>query len=131
MEQNKIDCHIGRRITTRRKSLNLTMVDLALMMDTDPKQIKKYELGISSISSQKLLQLANLLRVKPSYFFAGYGDEQNSKTIYDEAHHLDELKDETLELINIYYRVRRRETRGWFIEFLKNIVAEQEKQAKK
>ncbi len=55
--------HVGNRIRLYRKKQNLTLQQLAYLMDKTPSTISKYEKGIISIDIGSLYRLASILNV--------------------------------------------------------------------
>ena len=78
MESN-FNRHLGAKLRMRRLSLGLTQTKVAQAINVTFQQIQKYEKGINGVSSNRLLQLSNYLKVPISYFFDNY-DEYLSST---------------------------------------------------
>ena len=64
-----VDVRVGARVKSRRTQLGLSQSDLGDALGITFQQIQKYEKGFNRISSSRLQQIANLLRVQPAYFF--------------------------------------------------------------
>ena len=47
---------------------------MALSIQVTFQQIQKYEKGVNGVSSEKLLDLANYLKVPITYFYEGYSE---------------------------------------------------------
>jgi transcriptional regulator with XRE-family HTH domain len=56
----------------RRLALGLTQTKVANAINVTFQQIQKYEKGTNGISSLRLMQLANFLKVPVIYFFEDY-----------------------------------------------------------
>jgi transcriptional regulator with XRE-family HTH domain len=56
---------VGERIRRHRHLVGLSQRDLARKMELSHQQIQKYEHGDSSLPLEKLLPLAELLRIRP------------------------------------------------------------------
>ena len=56
----------------RRLALGLTQTKIAKAINVTFQQIQKYEKGTNGISSLRIMQLANILRVPVLYFFEDY-----------------------------------------------------------
>ena len=56
----------------RRLALGLTQTKVAQAINVTFQQIQKYEKGTNGISSLRIMQLANFLKVPVVYFFEGY-----------------------------------------------------------
>ena len=62
----------------RRLALGLTQTKVAKAINVTFQQIQKYEKGINGVSSVRLLQLANYLKVPINYFFDNYPEYLDS-----------------------------------------------------
>ena len=75
--------HLGRKLRMRRLSLGLTQTKVANAINVTFQQIQKYEKGTNGVSSSRLIQLSNFLKVPITYFFEDFTesnlpDNQNS-----------------------------------------------------
>ena len=68
MEDN-FNLHIGKKLKFKRLQLGLTQTKVALSIQVTFQQIQKYEKGVNGVSSEKLLDLANYLKVPITYFY--------------------------------------------------------------
>ena len=73
MEQ-KLNIHIGIRLKQKRIEKNLTQTKVAKALNVTFQQIQKYEKGTNGVSSIRLLQLANYLKVPVNYFFEDFSE---------------------------------------------------------
>ena len=64
--------HLGNMLKMRRLALGLTQTKVAKAINVTFQQIQKYEKGINGVSSIRLLQLSNYLKVPISYFFEDF-----------------------------------------------------------
>jgi transcriptional regulator with XRE-family HTH domain len=71
-----IDRHVGARVRERRIMLGLTQQQLADLIGVTYQQAHKYERAINRISAGRLFEIAQVLGVPVSHFFAGL--EQDS-----------------------------------------------------
>ena len=71
MESN-FNKHLGSKLRMRRLALGLTQTLVAQAINVTFQQIQKYEKGTNGISSLRLMQLANFLKVPVVYFFEEY-----------------------------------------------------------
>ena len=71
MESN-FNRHLGSKLRMRRLSLGLTQTKVAQAINVTFQQIQKYEKGTNGVSSIRLLQLANYLKVQVNYFFEDF-----------------------------------------------------------
>jgi transcriptional regulator with XRE-family HTH domain len=76
LTQNEIDNHIGQKLKFRRLMIGKTLDDIGKIVGVSFQQIQKYERGQNSVSCSRLFNLAQVLKVDPSYFF----EELVSKT---------------------------------------------------
>ena len=73
MEDN-FNKHLGNKLKLRRLALGLTQTKVAKAINVTFQQIQKYEKGTNGVSSIRLLQLANYLKVPVSYFFEDFSE---------------------------------------------------------
>ena len=64
--------HLGSKLRMRRLALGLTQTKVAQAINVTFQQIQKYEKGTNGISSLRLMQLSNFLKVPIIYFFEGF-----------------------------------------------------------
>ena len=73
MEDN-FNKHLGNKLKIRRLALGLTQTKIAKAINVTFQQIQKYEKGTNGVSSIRLLQLANYLKVPVNYFFEDFSE---------------------------------------------------------
>ena len=73
MEDN-FNKHLGNKLKLRRLALGLTQTKVAKAINVTFQQIQKYEKGTNGVSSIRLLQLSNYLKVPINYFFEDFSD---------------------------------------------------------
>tara|TARA_B110000438_G_scaffold262757_1_gene274293 strand:- start:56 stop:427 length:372 start_codon:yes stop_codon:yes gene_type:complete len=73
MEEN-FNKHLGNKLKIRRLALGLTQTKVAKAINVTFQQIQKYEKGTNGVSSIRLLQLANYLKVPVNYFFEDFSE---------------------------------------------------------
>ena len=66
--------HLGNKLRMRRQALGLTQTKVAKAINVTFQQIQKYEKGTNGVSSIRLLQLSNYLKVPINYFFEDYSE---------------------------------------------------------
>ena len=71
MEEN-FNKHLGSKLKLRRLALGLTQTKVAKAISVTFQQIQKYEKGTNGVSSIRLLQLSNYLKVPINYFFEDF-----------------------------------------------------------
>ena len=77
MEEN-FNIHLGKKLRMRRLSLGLTQTKVANAINVTFQQIQKYEKGTNGVSSSRLMQLSNFLKVPVVYFFEDYPEYANT-----------------------------------------------------
>ena len=82
MESN-FNRHLGSKLRMRRLSLGLTQTKVAQAINVTFQQIQKYEKGTNGISSLRIMQLANFLKVPVVFFFEDFPLYQGSNTNND------------------------------------------------
>ena len=73
MEQD-FNKHLGGKLKLRRLSLGLTQTKVAKAINVTFQQIQKYEKGTNGVSSIRLLQLSNYLKVPINYFYEDFSE---------------------------------------------------------
>ncbi len=73
MEEN-FNKHLGNKLKLRRLALGLTQTKVAKAINVTFQQIQKYEKGTNGVSSIRLLQLANYLKVPINYFYEDFSE---------------------------------------------------------
>ena len=66
--------HLGSKLRMRRLALGLTQTKVAKAINVTFQQIQKYEKGTNGVSSIRLLQLSNYLKVPINYFFEDFSE---------------------------------------------------------
>ena len=66
--------HLGVKLKLRRLALGLTQTKVANAINVTFQQIQKYEKGTNGVSSIRLLQLSNYLKVPINYFFEDFSE---------------------------------------------------------
>ena len=69
--------HLGAKLRMRRLALGLTQTKVAQAISVTFQQIQKYEKGANGISSLRIMQLANFLKVPVVYFFEDFPAYEN------------------------------------------------------
>ena len=70
--EESFNIHLGRKLRMRRLSLGLTQTKVAQAINVTFQQIQKYEKGTNGVSSNRLMQLSQFLKVPIIYFFEDY-----------------------------------------------------------
>ncbi len=66
-----IDKQVGARIRARRQALQISQTALAETAGITFQQIQKYEKGLNRVSTSRLAQIAETLKVPVAYLFEG------------------------------------------------------------
>ena len=77
---NNFNKHLGAKLRMRRLALGLTQTKVAQAINITFQQIQKYEKGTNGISSLRLMQLSNFLRVPVVYFFENFPGYEINQT---------------------------------------------------
>ena len=85
MEDN-FNKHLGNKLKLRRLALGLTQTKVAKAINVTFQQIQKYEKGTNGVSSIRLLQLSNYLKVPINYFFEDFSEYAINSERIKESH---------------------------------------------
>ena len=105
--------HLGVKLKLRRLALGLTQTKVANAINVTFQQIQKYEKGTNGVSSIRLLQLSNYLKVPINYFFEDFCEYLLNLKKSKESH----MNVNYNFLVNIY----RELTEDQKIKFSKNL----------
>ena len=72
--EDSFNKHLGTKLKLRRLALGLTQTKVAKAINVTFQQIQKYEKGTNGVSSIRLLQLSNYLKVPVNYFFEDFSE---------------------------------------------------------
>ncbi|QEE08127.1 helix-turn-helix transcriptional regulator [Bartonella kosoyi] len=84
------DISIGKRIRHRRMSMRLSQKELGNSLGVSFQQIQKYEKGLNRVSAGRLLEIANLLEVPMSFFYADIIAKKEDNLIKEYPSHDDQ-----------------------------------------
>jgi transcriptional regulator with XRE-family HTH domain len=124
---NMIDAYIGQRIRLRRNIMGITQKDLAARCDVTFQQIQKYETSGNRISVSRLFQIAQALETPITFFISGLAPQNNNgeepirkyRVAEPNAPKNDPMtSNETLKLINLYWRLPNDEQRKHILALL-------------
>ena len=87
MDEN-FNIHLGKKLRMRRLSLGLTQTKVANAINVTFQQIQKYEKGTNGVSSSRLMQLSNFLKVPITYFYEDYTVSQATADSIDSTEDL-------------------------------------------
>lgn len=128
-----IDAHVGSRVRLRRTMLAMSQEKLGEALGLTFQQVQKYERGTNRIGASRLLDIARVLDVPVSFFYddlpadlavnlrpPGLSEAQAEyKTSEDPM-----LRQETLELIRNYYRIKSDAVRTRLFDLIKGMAYE-------
>ena len=66
-----VDAHVGALVRRRRREIKMNLTTLADAIGVLYQQVQQYEKGTNRIGSSRLVEIANVLGVPPTYFFKG------------------------------------------------------------
>jgi transcriptional regulator with XRE-family HTH domain len=110
---HEIDRLVGERIRLRREALGLSSRRLGQMLGLSYYQVSKYENGLIPISVSRLCQIAVVLRVPLSYFFADFYNSESEKA--------DAQSTELQELVRLFRSIPDSVVRQSVLELLRSI----------
>ena len=82
--EESFNSDLGKKLRMRRLSLGLTQTKVAQAINVTFQQIQKYEKGTNGVSSSRLLQLSQFLKVPIVYFYEDYKDYKGEKDKLEE-----------------------------------------------
>jgi len=121
-----VDVHVGSRLKLQRILLQKTQTELAKAVGLTFQQIQKYERGANRMGAGRLYQFSELLDVPVSYFFDDMPGGVETRVV--EGHMLSDepddvmSRDQTLELVRLYYGVESKDVRLRLRELIKSLA---------
>lgn len=88
---------MGKRVSTRRKSLSLTQEALAEKMNVSIQMISNLELGKKAIRPENLAKLCDILNISADYLLTGTKVNNSADTLTDKIRL---LPDDKIDLVN-------------------------------
>lgn len=123
-----IDEHIGQRMQLRRNMMGLSQKDLAKLCGVTFQQIQKYETAGNRISASRLFDVSAALETPVSFFFSGLPGNMPEETRASRSSKVSEQKsddplgkNESLLLINLYWKLPNDEQRKMVMKMLKSL----------
>lgn len=129
-KRSAIDEHIGQRMQLRRVMMGLSQKDLAKICGVTFQQIQKYESAGNRIAASRLFELSAALETPVSFFFSGLPghierEPRNGrlpKPSVSDQNAFDPLaKNESLQLINLYWKLSSDTQREIVMKLLKTM----------
>lgn len=128
---NSVDHHIAKRLQLRRVMLGMSQSDLAHKCGVSFQQIQKYEAAGNRIPAARLFDISQALETSVAFFFAGLPGNFPPETKSTRSMRVSEAKDndpmnknETLQLINLYWKLPSDEQREMVLKMLKTLNGE-------
>lgn len=131
---NPIDEHIGQRMQLRRIMMGMSQKDLAKICGVTFQQIQKYECAGNRIAASRLFELSVALQTPISFFFTGLPgyierEPRNGHLpkprLGDQAPDDPLGKNESLELINLYWRLANDDQRETVMKLLRALIGQE------
>ncbi len=123
-----VDEHIGQRMQLRRVMMGMSQKDLAKRCGVTFQQIQKYETAGNRISAARLFELSTALDTPVSFFFSGLPGNLPEETRANRSIHVAEqatddplAKNESLQLINLYWKLPNDEHRKIVMKMLRTL----------
>jgi transcriptional regulator with XRE-family HTH domain len=123
-----IDIGVGNKIRERRRAMKITQEKLADSLGLTFQQVQKYERGSNRVSASKLYEIASLLCVPVSFFYADLPDPTDSAAEGDDLRNATRVLMATpdgQELATLYSRINRPRLREQVL-LLVRLMAEQD-----
>ena len=128
---NSVDHHIAKRLQLRRVMLGLTQTDLARKCGVSFQQIQKYETAGNRIPAARLFDLSQALETSVAFFFSGLPGNFPPETKAIRSMRVSDVKEddplsknESLQLINLYWNLQSDAQRKTVIDMLKLLNGE-------
>lgn len=88
---------MGKRVSIRRKNLNLTQEALAEKMNVSIQMVSNLELGKKAIRPENLAKLCGILNISADYLLTGTKANDLADTLTEKIRR---LSDDKIELVN-------------------------------
>ena len=128
-----VDQHIGKRMQLRRTMMGMSLKDLGEICGVTFQQIQKYENADNRISASRLFEIGTALQTPVSFFFAGLPGNMPDETKATRSMRVHEptaddplTKNESLELINLYWKLPGDKQRAIVMQMLRALNGEQD-----
>ena len=122
-----IDEHIGQRVQLRRVMMGMSQKDLANKCGVTFQQVQKYETAGNRIPASRLFELSTALDTPVSFFFMGLPGNMPEETrsgrrrVSDPGANDPLAKNETLQLIKLYWKLPNDDQRAMVLKMLKTL----------
>ena len=125
---NEVDSHIAQRLLLRRVMLGFSQSDLAKKCGISFQQIQKYETAGNRIPASRLFDLSQALETSVAFFFSGLPGNIPPETKASRSSRVSEQKEtdplsknESLQLINLYWGLASDSQREMVMKILKTL----------
>ena len=115
--EESFNAHLGKKLRMRRLSLGLTQTKVANAINVTFQQIQKYEKGTNGVSSSRLLQLSEFLKVPVNYFYDDFSE--NKQEDHPQTQQNDHLDLNYSFLIKIFAKLSSNQ-KSKILQILKN-----------
>lgn len=129
---SSVDCHIAQRLQLRRVMLGMSQSDLAKRCGISFQQIQKYETAGNRIPASRLFDISQALETSVAFFFSGLPGNFPPETKANRSMRVSEptsddplAKNESLQLINLYWGLANDEQRAMVMQMLKTLNGDQ------
>src|SRR5262245_57946308 len=120
------DVEIAKRVRALRLQRGISQTELGSVLDVTFQQVQKYETGSNRISAGRIQQIAEVLEVPVTYFYAGLNDavEPAAEPAPTEGE-VDFLQTpQAVRLMRAYARIQDRQTRLKLLKLTECIAGE-------
>ncbi len=115
-----VDIHVGKRIRTRRWTVDETQKYLAEKVGVKCQQIQNYEMASNRVSASRLWDISKVLGVDVTYFFEGFDPKQETSVTH-EFHRTASQEKEAIALVQSYYKIPKHQ-RPIFLQLAKSLT---------
>jgi transcriptional regulator with XRE-family HTH domain len=125
-QATEIDFSIGKRVSARRREIDMSQQALGKELGVSFQQIQKYEKGASRVSAGRLFQIAKALGVTIGYFYSDAIARAPGMAEDEGASPAPSLSPQVRELLAIFARIREKPMRRQLIEIAKSLAEKSE-----
>ncbi len=110
---------VGKRIRTIRLERGLTQSDLAERLNVSYQQIQKYENDTTSVSIERLFEIAEALGVEPVSMI----EQQQPESVAEPGENtVYRLTPEEARLLKLFRKIRGKKVREGLVEQIKGLI---------
>jgi transcriptional regulator with XRE-family HTH domain len=121
-QATEIDFSVGKRLSARRKEIDMSQQALGKELGVSFQQIQKYEKGASRVSAGRLFQIAKALGVTIGYFYSDALARVPGMAEDEASAPTPAMSPQVRELIEIFARIREKPMRRQLIEIAKSLA---------